>query len=210
MNVIEIDILESIKKWVWSGYYLPNEVHEMLDDILEEEVNENTMRQAIDAEFARKVAEERVWPSVTDCDRIDYVFLQLDKSGICACQNAGYTMSDGYTDVNESILNRGKHKYHGYCFFHGQDIERAIEGHGLSIAFGDLNDVAKKMIDVGHSVKHALEEAGFEVEWDGTSNTRLNISKIKWQRRYLHPQQVAPQPTIPQPKSKKAWWRFWH
>ena len=209
MNDTEIYILESIKKWVWSGYYLPDDVHEMLDDIIEEEVDESAMRQAIDSEFARKAEEEQAWPSVTDCDRLDSVFLKLDKSGICACQNAGYTMSDGYSDVTEALVNRGKHKYHGYCFFHGQDIERAIEGHGLSVAFGDLNDVVEKMIDVGHSVKQALEEAGFEVEWDGTADTRLNISKINWQRRYLPTQQTVHQPTTPQPTSKKAWWQFW-
>jgi len=208
VNDTEIYILESAKKWVWSGYYLPDEVHEMLDDILEE-VDEDAMRQAIDAEFARKAEEEKTWPSVTDCDRLDSAFIQLDKIGICACQNAGDTMSDGYSDVTEAIENRGKDNYYGYCFFHGQDIERAIEGHGLSVAFGDLNDVKGTIIGVGRTVKHALEEAGFDVEWDDTADTRLNISKINWQRRYLRPRQAALQQSAPQPASKKAWWQFW-
>ena len=184
MNETEIYILESIKKWVWSGYYQPDHLREMLYDILEEEADENAMHQAIDAEFTRKAEEEKSWPSVTDCDRLDSVFVKLDKGGICACQNAGYTMSDGYSDVAEALAYRGKENYDGYCFFHGQDIERAIEGHGLSIAFGDLNDVLEKTLSIGRSVKLALEEAGFEVEWNGTADSRLNIPKINWQRRY--------------------------
>ncbi|MDD3482317.1 hypothetical protein [Azovibrio restrictus] len=184
MSETEIYILESIKKWVWSGYYQPDHVCEMLCDILEEDVDENVMRQAIDIEFSKKAEEEKSWPPVTDCDRLDSVFVRLDKAGICACQNAGYTMSDGYSDVAEALAYRGKENYHGYCFFHGQDIERALEGHGLSIAFGDLNDVAEKTISVGQSVKHALEEAGFEVEWNGSADSRLNVPKINWQRRY--------------------------
>ena len=89
MNDTEIYILESVKKWVWSGYYLPDDVHEMLDEILEEEVDESAMRQAIDAEFARKAEEEQAWPSVTDCDRLDTVFIALDKSGICLARTRG-------------------------------------------------------------------------------------------------------------------------
>jgi hypothetical protein len=184
MNEAKIYISESIRKWVWSGYYQPDHVHEMLYDILEEEVDEKAMHQAIDAEFTRKEEEEKSWPSATDCDRLDSTFIKLNKSGICACQNAGYTMSDGYSDVAEALAHRGKENFHGYCFFHGQDIERAIEGHGLTIAFGDLDDEVEKTIAVGHYVKHALEEAGFEVEWDGTVDSRLNVPKISWQRRY--------------------------
>lgn len=184
MNETEIYIVDSIKKWVWSGYYSPEDTHEMLDDILEEEADENAMREAIDAAFEKKALEEKSWPIVTDCDRLDSVFEKLDERGICACQNAGYTLSDGYADVSEALAYRGQENYHGFCFFHGQDIERALEGQGLSIAFGDLNDDTEKTVEVGHSVKQAFEEAGFDIEWDGTAETRLNVPKINWQRRY--------------------------
>lgn len=70
MSETEIYILESIRKWVWSGYYQPDHVREMLYDILEEDVDGNVMHQAIDIEFARKAEEEKSWPPVTDCDRV--------------------------------------------------------------------------------------------------------------------------------------------
>lgn len=184
MNETEIYVLDSIRNWVWSGYYLPEQVREMLGDILEEDVDEDAMLKAIDAEFDKKTKEEETWPPVTDCDRLDSVFAKLDKDGICACQNAGYTMSDGYSEIAEARASRGQDNYHGYCFFHGQDLERAIEGHGLTIAFGDLNDNPERTVAVGHAVRRALEEAGFETEWDGTAKTRLNVPSINWQRRY--------------------------
>ena len=210
MNDTEIYILNVVKKWVWSGYYLPDEVHEMLEDVLEEDVDEGAMRQAIDEEFRRKSKEELGWSVVTDCDRLDAVFLNLDERGICACQNAGYTMSDGYSDVAEAMENRGKENYHGYCFFHGQDIERAIEGHGLFVAFGDLNNEAGKMIDVGITVRLAFEDAGFEVEWDGSADARLKIAQFNWQRRYAKSHPVPRSKLVSPPASEKAWWKFWH
>jgi len=184
MNETELYILDSIKQWVWSGYYLAEHVHDMLQDILEDGVDEDSMHQAIDAEFEKKAQAENTWEPVTDCDRLDGAFGKLDKMGICACQNAGYTMSDGYTEIAEALASRGKENYQGYCFFHEQDVERALQGHGLTIAFGDLNDNPDKTIAVGQTVKRVLEEAGFDIAWDGTAKTRLNIPTISWQRRY--------------------------
>lgn len=184
MNDTEQYVLNTVKNWVWSGFYQAFEVHEMVEDILEEDVDEDAIHAAIDAEFDRKADEESTWPTITDCDRLDQAFIELDKSGICTVQNAGYTMSDGFSDVAEALADRGREKYRGFCFYHGQDLERAIEGHGLVLAFGDLNEVKEKMIQIGNDVKAQLEKAGFGVEWDGTADTRINIPKIDWKRRY--------------------------
>jgi len=109
-------ILNSIRIWVWSGYYDEHLVNEMLEDILEDDVDPVAMRAAIADQFKRKAIAEKSWPATTDCDRIDQVFQRLDAAGICAVQNAGYTMSDGYADVTEAVAERGR-TYHGYVFF---------------------------------------------------------------------------------------------
>lgn len=44
-------ILNSIKNWVWSGFYSPDEVDAMIDDILEEDADVVMLRGAVGPEF---------------------------------------------------------------------------------------------------------------------------------------------------------------
>ena len=141
------------------------------------------LRAAIAPEFERKAAAEKSWPEVTDCDRLDDAFEELNSSGIIALQDAGTTISDGISDVSEIWHRRGKKGVRGYCFYHGQDLERAIHGDGLTIAFGDMNDDQKEKAAIGVVVSEVLKRHGFEVEWNGDPETRLDLPTINWQRR---------------------------
>ena len=176
-------VLGAIRSWVWSGFYSADDCREMLQDIIEPDQDENTLYAAIDREFKEKNIAEKSWPKVTDYDRLHAVFYKLHEDGICALHNAGYTMSDGHSDVAEVVADAPEGHYHAYCFYHGQDVERAIEGHGLMIAFGDLDDVNEESVAVGFQVRDALVGAGFLVEWDGTQKTRLSLPQIKWLKR---------------------------
>jgi hypothetical protein len=62
-------------------------------------------------------------------------------------------------------------------------LERAVNGSGLLIAFGDLNEVEADMIAVGRAVVAALTKHGFKTEWDGTAKKRIDITNIDWKRR---------------------------
>jgi len=182
VSEIEQHILDSIKGWVWSGFYSPQEVEEMIDDLLEDGADEEMLRGAVAPEFEAKRAAQGSWPKVTDCDRLDQAFDQLDSRGLIALHNAGYTMSDGLSDVAEHLHERYD-GVKGYCFYHGQDVERAMKGAGLMIAFGDLDDDKTKKTEIGHLVREALQTAGFAVEWNGDPETRLNVPRIDWKRR---------------------------
>jgi hypothetical protein len=176
-------VLNAIKSWVWSGFYSPDEVDSMIDDILEEDADEAMLRKAVAPEFDKKAAAEASWPDTTDCDRLDEAFENLNSRGIIALHNAGYTMSDGASDVSEVLHQRGRKGIRGYCFYHGQDVERAVEGAGPMIAFGDLDDDKTRKVEIGRLVKQALQEAGFAVDWNGDPETRLSIPGINWKRR---------------------------
>lgn len=172
-----------ISSWVWAGFYAPEEIREMMNDVLEPDCNLGSLEALLVAQLELKTAAEISWPKQTDCDRLDGVFHHLCDTGICALSNAGYTMSDGYTDVAEVVAQAPKGHYYGYCFYHGQDVERAVEGQGMMVAFGDLsNDPARDCV-VGCAVAKALSDAGFVVVWDGTDNTRINIPSLDWKRR---------------------------
>src|SRR5215470_2473451 len=139
MSKTDEDILAFIKTWVWSGFYGADDIQEMIGEVLEHAADEAMLRAAVEPELATKANAEKTWPRVTDCDRLDAVFAELDREGIIALQNAGFTISDGHSDVGERLAERDRDQVKGYCFYHGQDLERAVAGGGLMLAFGDLD-----------------------------------------------------------------------
>ena len=183
MNDATRYILDAIKSHVWSGFSSPAVVDQLIDDLLEGDADEAFLRAAVGPEFARKQAAEATWPQTTDCDRLDAAFETLNVHGIIALQNAGYTLSDGISDVAEVLHTRGREGVQGYCFYHGQDLERAMAGEGIMLAFGSLDDDQTHKLAVGQRVREILESCGFTVQWNGDSETRLNLPGLDWKRR---------------------------
>ena len=176
-------ILEAIRKWVWSGFYSQEEVDYMIGDILDDDANEEMLRAAVAPEFDKKKKAETGWPETTDCDRLDDVFQVLDSRGILCLNNAGYEMSDGHQEAFEVLSDGPKEKYFGYCFYHGQDVEHAIDGHGLMLAFDHVDGDVPDKLKVGLIVKQELERAGFVLDWKETTDERIGIPQFEWKRR---------------------------
>lgn len=184
MNDTTRYILDAIWSHVWSGFDSPEDVHRVIDDLLEGDANEALLRAAVGPEFARKAAAEATWPPITDCDRLDAAFETLNTHGIIALQNTGYEMSDGLTEVAEALHARGSRVgVQGYCFYHGQDLERVVRGEGLMLAFGSLDDDKPHKLKVGQRVRDILESGGFNVQWNGDAEARLNLPGLDWKRR---------------------------
>jgi hypothetical protein len=185
MSENEQDIAAQIRFWAWSGYYGLEMASEMLEDQLSEawgDVDAEKMRRSLAEAFREKADAEARWPAETDCDRLDRAFAQLEKLGICAVQNAGYTQSDGHAEVAHALEELGRKRFHGYCFFHGQDLERAISGSGLLLAFGDLGADPAKTVQVGQKIVSVLAAEGFTTTWDGKDTSRIDV-RIDWKRR---------------------------
>jgi hypothetical protein len=71
----------------------------------------------------------------------------------------------------------------GYCFYHGQDLERAVDGQGLLLTFGDIHGDDDKGVKIGEIIRDKAVEHGFKVEWDGSIKTRIQLAPFEWQRR---------------------------
>ena len=119
---------------------------------------------------------------MTDCDRLDEAFESLRTQGIVALHNAGYTMSDGHSDVAEALAARDAGRFFGFCFYHGQDVERAVSSGELWLAFGALQEDDERKREAGQAVRGALEKAGLHVQWDGNPETRILV-RLDWKRR---------------------------
>jgi hypothetical protein len=176
-------VRDAIHVWVWSGFYGEAETKEMMEEILDGDVDAVEMQRFIASEFALKAVAERSWPKETDCDRLDRVFAALDAAGICSLQSAGYTMSDGHEDIGQKLDERGMKNFRGYCFYHGQDLDRAVNGQGLMLAFSDLKAEPVAKTKVGYEICALLEKEGFKTDWSGDPEKRINVPKIDWKRR---------------------------
>ena len=182
----EAQTVEYIQRYVQSGFYTPDEVERIVgQDVFDGKLNAKWLRTAIEQAYSQKRAEEAMWPTETDCDRLDAVFETLERRGIIALQNAGYTQSDGLSDVSEVYNEAGgeESEFDGYCFYHGQDLERVIESGNLYLGFGAADGNDDKGAEIGHRIKGVFEAAGFTVEWNGSIKSRLLVTGIRWQRR---------------------------
>ena len=182
-------VADLIHSAVYSGLHDENDVQEMITDILEGEVDESKLRAMVPAKFQEKARAEATWPAITDCDRLDEAFAELDRQGIIALQNAGNTTSEGHEEVGAELDRRGRVSIKGYCFYHNQDLERVVNGGVLALAFGDLRAEKEAKRRVGELVVATMRKHGFTCKWEGDPEQRIEIHGIRWQRRY---QQKAP------------------
>jgi hypothetical protein len=183
MNESEQYIADAIKIWIWSGFYEQDELPSMMEDILDGDAEQDMLIDFMDVEWKKKQDAEKTWPEKTDCDRLNAVFQELTDAKIVALQNAGYTMSDGHTEVDEALHEKPENFYQGYCFYHGQDLERVVKGQELMLAYGDLKDTEAGKKVIGKIVCDALKSHGFNTVWDGSPQTRISVPGISWKRR---------------------------
>jgi hypothetical protein len=183
MNEEDQYIFDLIKVHVWAGFDTPDEVQEMISDVLEEGADEDMLRKSVATEFQKKFEDEKSWPKITDFDRLDSAFKALKSRGILCLHNAGYTMSDGHDDSIEAVQEYPEGQFFGYCFYHGQDLERALSGYGLMLAYDHVKGDVPEKINVAKVIQEELEKAGFTTDWDGTTNKKINIPNIDWKKR---------------------------
>ncbi|MGF1767940.1 hypothetical protein L4D06_11245 [Enterovibrio makurazakiensis] len=176
-------ILNAINVHVWSGFYSPREVQKTISYLLEDGADEAMLRGSVNGVFEQKLIAERAWPQITDNDRLNSVFAELKNKGILCLHNTGYTMSDGHEDSYDALSRFPKSQFYGYCFYHGQDLERAVFGGGLMIAYDHVNGDVPDKIKVGQEIKTELEKGGFTLNWNGTTNQRINIPNFDWKNR---------------------------
>lgn len=185
---LEQDTLDEISIHVRAGF---DDRERILETFLEEmyapgDLDPEEVETALDAAIAAHEADKQTWPEVTDCDRLAAAFTSLRTFGIIALHNAGLTQSDGYSDFQEALAEApDKSRIEGYCFYHWQDLERAVAGDGLYLAFGPTNprEEESRGPAVGNIVASTLQDAGFDVDWDGSLKTRILIPQIDWKRR---------------------------
>lgn len=181
-----------------SGFNSLEDIIDEAVDMVEEEgweieITEDWIRENATREYEKHEKESKSWQLPTDCDKLLNVFDKLCKEKIVALHCAGYTQEDALYDVQEvreDLEDMGVHPI-GYCYYHQQDMERAINQGVLMISFyGKKEKNDKEAIMVGNIIVNALKEAGFTVNWDNTTSKRIEVSPFIWHNAFTSVEEV--------------------
>jgi hypothetical protein len=182
------DMMCLVENYVWYGYHAAGDIDRFIDEDADggDGFDVGKVKAHAAQALAAKRAAEAQWPPATDNDKLDRAFARLHEQGICALQYAGNTQDDGIDSVAEALSEEevAQDQYKGYCFFHSQDMDRALDGEGLMLAFGYIgSDEPEDIVPIGRIICDALRHEGLEVEWNGTAGRRINLPRLRWQRR---------------------------
>ena len=175
------DLRAFVRLQVAIGFAGPAEIESNAFDYLGDQVDERQLRELAaamaDEELAAHVAAQMNWPEVTDCDRLDAAFAELEHSGIVARHDFTCCNSCGNAEISAE-LGPGTR---GYAFYHQQDSEAAAEGMRLFIGYGAVDDDGD-VVAIGREIAAALTRNGLSTNWHGDPSRRVDVS-INWQRR---------------------------
>lgn len=130
--------------------------------------------------------DQETWPQTTDCDRLDSAFESLECAGILTRQDFSCCGTCGAFEIQDEmdkVVKSGKN-VRGYAFYHMQDTESAVEGGGLYLNYGALQDGEAAAVEIGKEIAAILKQRGLEVFWDETWEKRIGV-KMDWKRRRL-------------------------
>jgi uncharacterized protein DUF6891/NusA-like protein len=181
---------EQVEVAVVGGYKSEKQVLASIEELARHELRDGADVEQLLEHARRRLEEHRVeesgWIEPTVNDALDRAFEELTRQGILALQNAGYTLSDGWS-VAKAAAARRSEPMRGAAFFHGQDVERGVLGVGLMLAFGAFEDDPARRdeasLTIAREVREALARHGLETEWNGRLETRIRIPPFEWRKR---------------------------
>lgn len=185
------DARDMLDSEVAAGFDPPEEIITSILECYEHEADPAALRPHLETHLHDALAAHRAaqasWPETTDCDRLDAAFAELESRGILARQNYWCCGTCGCAAIDEEMSEAGA-QARGYTFYHEQDTESAVEGHGLYLNYGAADHEAgpQAAVEIGEEIRGTLEHHGLQVDWDGTVEKRIGVA-LDWKRR-------APQP----------------
>jgi hypothetical protein len=178
----------TIERDIAAGFQSPDEIAREAIELYSDDQPPSVLAPIAERLTAEAIAKhskaQATWPAVTDCDRLDKAFAKLNQRMIVARQNFSDCGTCGVAEIAEEMEKEQKpgQKVRGYTFYHMQDTERAVEGGGLYLNYGSIDDEEKIALEVANEIVDVLQGEGLETEWDGTWQKRIRV-KLDWKRR---------------------------
>lgn len=101
--------------------------------------------------------------------KLSAAFRAMRKAGLTARRNFSCCQSCGCYEICDDKKSKLV-----YAFYHRQDEEDRRAGHDFYIAYGGTKDDELSQ-QAGDITSRCLKEAGLEVEWNGSVETRIKV-----------------------------------
>lgn len=194
---LEEQLEEFVRDQVIAGYFSDATIirlaAQMYDDLGPTAKLQRMARPMVAAARAAHRREQKSWPAITDNMRLDRAFADLEKHGIIARQNFWCCGTCGGEAIVDEVARANKrgHKFDGYTYFHEQDTNIAVFGHGLSLGYGTPDFEPKESVAIGLLVVKALRQQGLRPEWSGDLEDHIHVP-MKWQRKFTKQVKYTP------------------
>lgn len=182
------EALEHIDEEVKFGFDTREEIYERTLDLFydERDIDKEWIIQQINLVYSIQQEKSKQWPKPTDFDKLVNAFDELIRDKIICLHKAGNTKSEGRSDCLE-VIDMLKEKgimVTGYCFYHVQDLQRAIspDSGNLFLGFDSIEENDEAAVATGNKIEQVLKKHGFEINWPGTVTQRIEIANINWQK----------------------------
>lgn len=158
-----------------SGFFSQEEVLEILEDQFIEE----------DVDFSKFDISSNNFNNY-NFSKLEEAFKKLAEKSIVTVHNCGYDFEEGVEDIFELYVHLFNNKYQtqGFCFYTFEDVEEAINDETLKITFGDFQRSENKSLEIGKIVYDQLIESEFDVKWDESVNSQIEIQNFKWDKKF--------------------------
>lgn len=203
MRLNRKQIVEFIEEKIIAGYLSGDEIvaataQEYIEDAQDKHAARarGVIEKLVVTAITEKITTEHRWLGLTDCDRLNLAFVELNRRGIVACQNLGCCNDCAHTDILKISDRRAADAATvcGYAFFHQRDVERVVRTGELNVSF---NAYSKGTGDKDYSIESNITRAraiaaiivnvlrahGLKASWSGSYLQRITISEMKWERR---------------------------
>jgi hypothetical protein len=183
------EINDFLTRVVAEGFSDPDEIIDSAVEMFSEDSDEDegTLRDRV-RRGARRAVQAHLraqagWPEVTDCDRLDAAFDELNAAGIVARQNFSCCSNCGHGEMGGEMRDEeaAGATVRGYTFYHMQDTESAVYG-GLYLKYGAARDGDAPVVAVGREIVATLNRHGLSTEWNGRGDTGILVH-LDWKRR---------------------------
>jgi len=215
---VKNEALEQLDLDIKFGFENKDELFESIREMFyeEDDFDEDWLKLIISEKYNQHQQDSLTWTRPNDFDRLVKSFDQLINDKIVCLHKAGYTKQDGEGDCMETIekLNELGIKAIGFCYYHSQDLARAVdkEIRNLYLGFDSPTQDDNEALRVATKIFSTLKENGFEVSWTGTVDQRIEIKNIYWQKipdnESWGSERVIDILTKAN-NNKKPFWKFW-
>ena len=181
------DLRTAVNQQVRAGFLDDRTLRRFIRDLFSDDIPARDLRRLLPpliAEARDRLAREQArWPKVTDCDRLDTAFADLERRGILARQNYWCCGTCGCAAIDDEMTRlRRRRPVRGYAFYHEQDTTFAVDGHGLHLNYGSIEDDERSSVAIGREIVTVLTSHGLKTRWNGNLDERIKVS-LNWKRR---------------------------